>query len=82
MPKLDGVQTLSRIKNDGVLSKLPVIMLTTTDDPREVSRCHELGCSQFLTKPVDIGQFSQAVHGVGLSISLLKTRSSVAELAS
>ena len=74
MPKLDGVQTLARIKNDRALRKLPVIMLTTTDDPREVSRCHELGCSHYLTKPIDVSQFSQAISGVGLSISLLRPR--------
>jgi CheY-like chemotaxis protein len=82
MPKLDGVQTLARIKNDGTLKKLPVIMLTTTDDPREVSRCHELGCSHFLTKPVDISQFSRAINGVGLSISLLRPRTNGIESTS
>jgi len=75
MPKLDGVQALTRIKQDHDLAKLPVIMLTTTDDPREVNRCHELGCGHYLTKPVDVSQFSQAIQGVGLSISLLKPRS-------
>ena len=40
MPKLDGVEVLSIIKQDPELKKIPVIMITTTDDPREVERCH------------------------------------------
>src|SRR4051812_4668281 len=53
MPRVDGVEVLRRIKSDPVTSKIPVIMLTTTDDPREVERCYELGCSVYLTKPVE-----------------------------
>ena len=71
MPKLDGVETLARIKSDLGLRRLPVIMLTTTDDPREVGRCHELGCNHYLTKPVDIGKFTEAVAGLGMVFSLL-----------
>src|SRR5258707_2786966 len=52
MPRLDGVEVLRRLKADEKTVKLPVIMLTTTDDPREVQRCYELGCSVYITKPV------------------------------
>ncbi|MGZ8901422.1 MAG: response regulator, partial [Limisphaerales bacterium] len=47
MPKVDGVEVLKLIKDDPELRKIPVIMLTTTDDPREVARCHALGCSSY-----------------------------------
>ena len=40
MPKVDGIEVLRRLKSDPELHKLPVIMLTTTDDVREVERCH------------------------------------------
>jgi CheY-like chemotaxis protein len=72
MPRMDGVETLRRIKSDPRLKKLPVIMLTTTDDPREVNRCHELGCSCYLTKPVDYSQFAETINRLGLFISLMK----------
>ena len=72
MPRMDGVETLRRIKSDPRLKKLPVIMLTTTDDPREVDRCHELGCSCYLTKPVDYSQFAETISRLGLFISLMK----------
>src|SRR5438105_2003731 len=55
MPKVDGVEVLRQIKGHPELRKMPVSMLTTTDDPREVGRCHELGCNNYIVKPVDYG---------------------------
>lgn len=71
MPKIDGVEVLRRLKADNELRKLPVIMLTTTNDPREVARCHELGCSVYLQKPIDYGKFAEAMRQLGLFILLL-----------
>src|SRR5258707_207650 len=48
MPKVDGIEVLRRLKADPELRKLTVIMLTTTDDTREVDRCHQLGCSGYI----------------------------------
>ena len=72
MPKLDGVEVLRRIKSDPELRKLPVILLTTTDDPREVSRCHALGCNNYIVKPVDYERFADAIRNLGLFISLVE----------
>lgn len=72
MPKVDGVQVLSQIKADASLRKMPVVMLTTTDDPREVARCHQLGCSSYIVKPVDYDKFSDAIKQLGLFISLVE----------
>ena len=72
MPKVDGVEVLRQLKADANLRKLPVIMLTTTDDPREVARCHELGCSSYIVKPVDYEKFSETIKQMGLFISLVQ----------
>ena len=72
MPKVDGVEVLRQIKNHPELRKIPVSMLTTTDDPREVERCHALGCSNYLVKPVDYEKFSEAMKQLGLFISLVQ----------
>jgi CheY-like chemotaxis protein len=72
MPQVDGVEVLRQIKADPNFRKIPVIMLTTTDDPREVARCHELGCSNYLVKPVDYEKFAQAMKHLGLFISLVQ----------
>ena len=72
MPKLDGVEVLRRIKDDPELRKIPVIMLTTTDDPREVARCHALGCSVYIVKPVDYEKFSEAIKQLGTFVGLVQ----------
>lgn len=71
MPKVDGIEVLRRIKADPTLRKIPVIMLTTTDDLREVERCHQLGCNGYIQKPVDYDRFAEAIHRVGLFVPLL-----------
>ena len=72
MPQVDGVEVLRQIKQDAELKKIPVIMLTTTDDPREVERCHEIGCSRYIVKPVDYEKFADAIRSLGLYISLVQ----------
>jgi DNA-binding NarL/FixJ family response regulator len=47
-------------------------MITTTDDPREVNRCHELGCSHYITKPVDYEKFVEAVHKLGNFVDVVE----------
>ena len=44
----------------------------TTDDPREVQRCYELGCSVYITKPVTYDQFIEAIKRLGLFLAIVK----------
>jgi CheY-like chemotaxis protein len=71
MPKVDGIEVLRRLKGDEELGKLPVIMLTTTDDSREVERCYQLGCSVYIQKPVDYDRFAEAIRRLGLFVTLV-----------
>ncbi|HTQ30859.1 MAG TPA: response regulator [Opitutaceae bacterium] len=71
MPKVDGIEVLRQIKADPTLHKLPVIMLTTTDDVREVERCHQLGCNIYIQKPVDYEKFAEAIRRLGMFMTLL-----------
>ena len=72
MPKMDGIEVLERIKGDNNLKNLPVIMLTTTDDPREVEKCYKLGCNIYVTKPVDFLKFAETLKRLGLFIQMVK----------
>jgi CheY-like chemotaxis protein len=72
MPKVDGVEVLRQLKEDEELRKIPVIMLTTTDDPREVQRCHALGCSHYIVKPVEYEQFADTISRLGHFVTLVK----------
>jgi CheY-like chemotaxis protein len=72
MPRLDGTEVLARVKANEATAKIPVIMLTTTDDPREIERCYELGCSVYITKPVEYPAFVEAVKRLGLFLQVVQ----------
>jgi CheY-like chemotaxis protein len=72
MPLLDGVEVLRTLKADPATAQIPIIMLTTTDDPREVKRCYELGCSSYVTKPVEYERFVEAIRRLGLFLSIVQ----------
>ena len=72
MPKVDGVDVIRELKRDDELRKIPIIVITTTDDPREVEHCHALGCSNYITKPVDYDRFVAAVRQLGLFLAVVE----------
>lgn len=72
MPRLDGTEVLRQLKADPRTVEIPVIVLTTTDDPREVKRCYELGCSSYITKPVEYDRFVEAVRRLGLFLAIVQ----------
>ena len=72
MPKVDGVEVLQQVKQDKDLRKIPIIMITTTDDPREVEHCHSLGCSNYIAKPIDYDKFVEAVRQLGLFLAVVE----------
>lgn len=72
MPRIDGIEALKQIKADDATKSIPVIMLTTTDDPREVNRCYELGANVYITKPVEYDNFIEAIRRLGLFLQIVK----------
>jgi CheY-like chemotaxis protein len=71
MPVLDGYQVLERLKSDERTRRIPIIILTSTEDAREVERCYDLGCNVYVTKPVEYDQFSEAIHKIGLFLTVV-----------
>jgi len=63
---------LKQIKENAELGKIPVVILTMTDDPQEVTLCYSLGCSMFITKPVDYDSFVDAVQKLGLFLAVVR----------
>lgn len=72
MPRLDGIETLRQLKARESTKTIPVVMLTTTNDPNEIERCYQLGCGIYITKPVDGERFSEAINKLGLFLQVVK----------
>ncbi len=72
MPRVDGTEVLQRMKRHPRLKSIPVIMLTTTDDPREVQKCYSAGCSFYITKPVDFSRFAAVLRQVGMFLLVVQ----------
>lgn len=71
MPRVDGIEVLQTMKADERTARIPVIVLTTTDDPREIERCYERGCSLYITKPVEYDAFVDAIRRLGLLLEIV-----------
>jgi CheY-like chemotaxis protein len=72
MPRVDGMEVLRRLKGDPATAGMPIIILTTTDDPREVATCYRLGCNFYITKPVGFGAFAETLRRLGLFLQVLQ----------
>lgn len=71
LPNIDGVEVLRQIKGDDKLKEMPVIMLTASDDQVDIDRCHDHGCSLYITKPIDYGKFSEILNQFGVFLKLV-----------
>ena len=66
MPKIDGITVLSKLRKDLQRVNIPIIIITTTDDPHEVERCYKLGCNSYMVKPIEYNNFVDAFSRTGL----------------
>lgn len=71
MPKVDGIEILRKVKENAELSKIPVIMLTTSDDDEKTQQCRELGCTAYIVKPVEYDNFVATIGSIGLFLSVV-----------
>ena len=72
LPDMSGTDILEKIKSDNRLKHAPVVILTTTDDQREIQRCYALGCNVYITKPVEYETFATAIRQLGLFLSIMQ----------
>lgn len=66
MPRMDGLQVLERIRGDERTKLLPVVILTTSNEDKDRIESYRLGANSYIRKPVDFGQFVEAVKQLGL----------------
>ena len=65
MPVVDGKEVIRQIKQDKELQNMPIIVVSTTDDPREKDNCYSLGCSTYIVKPIQSEEFIKVITQLG-----------------
>ncbi|MCL4211971.1 MAG: response regulator [Phycisphaeraceae bacterium] len=66
LPKLSGLEVLARIKSDEISRRIPVVVLTSSREDRDIAEAYRLGANSYIVKPVDFEQFTHAVSQVGM----------------
>jgi CheY-like chemotaxis protein len=72
LPDMSGLDILAKVKADERSKRIPIIVLTTTDDKIEIQRCYELGCSAYVKKPLEYEAFANSVRQLGLFFSIIE----------
>ncbi|AEQ50059.1 response regulator [Pelagibacterium halotolerans] len=72
LPDMTGVSILEKVKANPHTRRTPVVVLTTTDDEREIQRCYDLGANVYITKPVDYDGFANAIRQLGMFFSVMQ----------
>ena len=65
LPKVDGLEVLQKIKSDDRTKKIPVVILTSSNENRDITECYKLGVNSYINKPVDFDNFSETVSKLG-----------------
>lgn len=66
LPKVDGLEVIRHIRSDDRLKLIPIVVLTSSKDDRDVHESYELGANAFVSKPVEFNEFAAAVAQLGL----------------
>ena len=66
LPKLDGLEVLRRIRESEATRMLPVVVLTSSDEERDLVRSYQLGVNSYIRKPVDFAEFAEATRQLGM----------------
>jgi two-component system response regulator len=74
LPKINGLEVLRRIRASEVTKRLPVVILTTSKEDRDIVSSYELGANSYVRKPVDFSQFKEAANQLGLYWLVLNER--------
>ena len=66
LPKIDGLEVLRRLRENNRTAHLPVVILTSSNEEQDLVQSYRLGANSYIRKPVDFGQFTEAVRHLGL----------------
>ncbi len=72
LPDMSGIDVLAKLKASSRAHRIPIVILTTTDDRVEIARCYDLGCSVYITKPLEYEAFANSVRQLGLTFCIMQ----------
>jgi CheY-like chemotaxis protein len=72
LPDMTGIDILQILKGNRHTKRSPIVVLTTTDDSREIQRCYDLGANVYITKPVNYEGFANAIRQLGLFVAVMQ----------
>ena len=72
LPDMTGIDILQKLKCNKHTKRSPIVVLTTTDDSREIQRCYDLGANVYITKPVNYEGFANAIRQLGLFVAVMQ----------
>jgi DNA-binding response OmpR family regulator len=72
LPDMTGIDILEKLKSNVHTKRSPVVVLTTTDDSREIQRCYDMGANVYITKPVNYEGFANAIRQLGLFFAVMQ----------
>jgi len=71
LPKINGLEVLEKLKSDPAMRQLPVVMLTSSREEKDLYRSYDLGVNAFVVKPVDFNEFFEAIRDLGMFWGIL-----------
>jgi two-component system response regulator len=81
LPKVDGIEVIKQLKGDPRTKAIPIVVLTSSKEERDLVRSYDLGANSYIQKPVDFQQFRETVKTLGLYWIVINQRPAVHEAA-
>jgi len=66
IPKINGLEVLKKLKSDRRTSSIPIVILTSSKESKDLKSCYEMGANSYIVKPYDLAEFTRAVSTAGL----------------
>ena len=66
MPKINGIEVLEKVKGDKRTQTIPIVVLTSSNESPDITKCYHLGANSYIVKPVNFDGFTQAIKNIGL----------------
>ncbi len=74
MPKVDGIEVLDKLKKNTITKDIPIVMISTTDNPKEIDMCNSMGCNGFIIKPIDVQNLIEILGNLDYELDIVEIK--------